>query len=106
MDFLLDHDVPAEISRVLAQAKYNVDKVMDVLSQTASDDKVFNYAIMNELVLITCNRDDFLNLANKKMHHGLIILIRRRTRIGECAALLKLLKKAGVTGITNNINFA
>jgi hypothetical protein len=38
--------------------------------------------------------------------HGLIILIRRRTRQEECAHLLALLRRAGETGVARNINLA
>ena len=39
-------------------------------------------------------------------HPGIVILIRRRRRIAECAAVVKLLERAGATGIEGNINFA
>ena len=106
MRFLLDHDVPAEIGRVLKQAGHEVHRVMDVLSPMAPDDLVFDHAIQHDLFLITCNRDDFLELASGRSQPGLIILIRRRTRIAECAALIRLLDRAGLSGIEGNINFA
>jgi hypothetical protein len=59
-----------------------------------------------EWVLITCNRDDFQDLAKHQKHSGIIILIRRKTRMAERVALVRLLDTAGVTGIANNINFA
>ena len=106
MTFLLDHDVPADIARVLIQAGHAVHIVKDVLSPTASDEEVFSYAIAHGFVLITCNRDDFLRLARNQDHPGIVILIRRRRRIAECAAVVKLLERAGATGIEGNINFA
>ena len=36
----------------------------------------------------------------------LIVLIRRRSRIVECANLLRLLDSAGESGLSGNINFA
>jgi hypothetical protein len=56
--------------------------------------------------MLTCNRDDFLPLAAKRSHPGLIILIRRRTRQSECAHLLRLIDRAGEAGLAGNINFA
>ena len=56
--------------------------------------------------MITCNRDDFLKLAAKGPHLGLIVLIRRRTPQAECANLLRLIRKAGDQGLLGNINFA
>ena len=106
MRFFLDHDVPAEVARVLRQAGHEVTTVIEVMPPTASDSDVFRYAASNDLVLVTCNRDDFLKLAAEKDHAGLVVLIRRRTRIAECAALIGLVQRAGSTGISRNINFA
>jgi hypothetical protein len=55
---------------------------------------------------VTCNRDDFVGLAKQQSHHGIIIVIRRKTRAAEQAALFNLLELAGETGLKNNINFA
>ncbi|MGH2671335.1 MAG: hypothetical protein ACRDH5_19870 [bacterium] len=56
-----------------------------------------------DCVLITCNRDDFLTLSGRSRHG---ILIRRRSRALERAALVGLLDRAGEVGIRGNINFA
>lgn len=53
----------------------------------------------------------FLALAEQavgaqQLFPGLIVLIRRRSRQAECARLLQLLRQAGETGLSNNINFA
>lgn len=106
MNFLLDHDVPVEIGRVLSQADHGVVYVSEALSCRATDSEVFEYGVAQQLVLLTCNRDDFLRLAHRRRHHGLVIVIRRRTRIAECAHVLRLLKAAGMDGIVGNINFA
>ena len=106
MKFLLDHDVPVVIERVLVQSEHSVELVAKVLSPVAPDKDVFLYAVQEKRILITYNRDDFLALAKQSDHPGLIILIRRRTRIAECSALIKLIKRAGNEGIIHNINFA
>ena len=106
MNFLLDHDVPVAIERVLTQAGHDVHCVKDVLRPTASDQEVFEHAVAQRLVLITCNRDDFLKLATEHAHPGIVILVRRRRRIVECAAIVRLLERAGDAGIEGNINFA
>lgn len=106
MRFILDQDVPAEIGRVLAHAGHEVVCVRDVLAASAADDEVFEYAVEHGLILATCNRDDFIGLAGTRRHAGLIVVIRRRTRIMECAKLLRLLNAAGENGIAGNINFA
>jgi hypothetical protein len=56
--------------------------------------------------MLTCNRDDFLDLAAAQPHHGMVVIIRRRSRGEERVALLRLLDRAGETGIRNNVNFA
>ena len=106
MTFLLDHDVPAEIDRILVQAGHVVTRLADVLPTTSNDQEVLQYATAQRLILVTCNRDDFLHLARMRRHCGMIILIRRRTRIMECANILRLIEQAGTAGLTENINFA
>jgi hypothetical protein len=49
---------------------------------------------------------DYLTLAPSQPHCGIIILIRRKSRVAERAALVRLLDSAGESGIANNINFA
>jgi hypothetical protein len=56
--------------------------------------------------VVTCNRQDLLELAGAEPAAGLVILNRRRTRQAECSHLLQLLAKAGETGLKGNINFA
>jgi len=104
--FFLDHDVPAEVARVLRAEGHEATELRDVLNATATDEEAFSYARAHGLLMLTCNRDDFLKLASLQAHPGLIILIRRRTRQAECAHLLKLLDRAGDAGLTGNINFA
>ncbi len=106
MKFLLDHDIPREIQRVLHRDGHHPLLLTDVLPSTASDQEVFEHAIQHDLILLTCNRDDFLSLAVGRDHPGLIVVIRRRTRIAECAAVLRLIKKATLKGLQGNINFA
>ena len=78
MKFLFDHDVPA----------------------------VLEHAWQNGLLLVTCNRDDFVNLAAERPHHGIIVVFRRKSRTAEKAPLLRLIESAGPDGLANNINFA
>jgi hypothetical protein len=67
---------------------------------------VLHFAYDSGCVLLTCNRDDFLGLAEAHPHHGIIIVIRRRSRAAERAALFRLLERAGETGLRDNVNFA
>ena len=75
-------------------------------SPSASDPAVLQFAHENDFLLVTCNRDDFVELAKEKPHHGIVVVIRRKTRAAERAALFRLLERAGETGLSNNINFA
>jgi len=104
--FLLDHDVPDTIAGVLARAGHEVNLLRDVLPVDTKDFQVLALAAQRDLVLVTCNRDDFLKLASKQRHAGIIIIVRRRTRAAECAAVLRLLRAAGDSGILGSINFA
>jgi len=94
------------VARVLMEAGHNVLLLRNVMPKRSSDPAVLGYAVANGLLLITCNRDDFIPLARGRTHFGLIVLIRRRSRIVECANLLRLLDSAGESGLGGNINFA
>ena len=106
MRFLLDNDVPDVVARVLIESGHDVLLLRNVVAKRSLDAVVFDYAVVNGLLLITCNRDDFIPLAQARTHPGLIILIRRQSRILECANLLRLLDSAGESGLAGNINFA
>ena len=106
MKFLLDHDVPDDLSYLLEELTHQVLLLRKVLPKDASDESVLQLAHDNDCVLLTCNRDDFLQLAKHKPHHGIIVVIRRRTRAAERAALFRLLDSAGEAGLKGNINFA
>lgn len=106
MKFLLDHDVPDDLSYLLQQLGHDVTLLRQALSGESSDEAVLGFAHDAGCVLLTCNRDDFLHLAVTEPHCGIIIVIRRRTRGEERLALFRLLERAGNTGLTNNINFA
>jgi predicted nuclease of predicted toxin-antitoxin system len=83
--FLLDNDVPDVVARVLVEAGHEVFLLRSVLPKKSVDSAVLDYATANALLIITCNRDDFIPLASIRAHSGLIILIRRRSRILEFA---------------------
>ena len=106
MKFLFDHDVPDEMAYGLEALGHEVFKLRELTPPDGTDEQVMRLAAERDCVLISCNRDDFLTLANKMVHVGLIILVRRRSRALERAALVSLLDKAGEAGIRNNINFA
>jgi hypothetical protein len=92
--YLLDHDVP------------DVTLLRKAIPGDSSDEAVLRFAHETGCILLTCNRDDFLHLAATKPHHGVVIIIRRKTRGDERAALFHLVERSGETGLRNNVNFA
>ena len=106
MKFLFDHDVPDELSYLLQQLGHDVTLLRKALSKEASDAAVLQFAYENGFLLVTCNRDDFVDLAKEKPHHGIVIVVRRKNRAAERSALFVLLERAGEAGLSNNINFA
>lgn len=106
MKFLLDHDVPDALSYLLEQLGHEVTLLRKALPGDSGDEAVLQFAHEHGCVLLTCNRDDFLHLAITSPHHGIVIVMRRRSRAYERAALFRLLESAGEIGLRNNVNFA
>jgi predicted nuclease of predicted toxin-antitoxin system len=104
--FLFDHDVPDDLAHVLRQLGHTVVRLREVLPTTTPDPDVLAYAFAHQMIMITCNRDDFVALAQSQPYHGIIVVFRRKSRTAERAALVRLLENAGEQGLTNNINFA
>ncbi|MEO8621649.1 MAG: DUF5615 family PIN-like protein [bacterium] len=101
-----DHDVPDEFRFSLESLGHVVTRLRFVLPPDSTDAAVLVHAAEEKLVLVSCNRLDFLELAKNAPHHGIILLFRRRTRLAERAALIQLVTQAGEPGIVGNINFA
>lgn len=106
MKFLLDQDVPDDLSYLLRELEHEVSLLREVLPNDAPDLTVLQFAHQHGYLLMTCNRDDFVELAEREAHHGLVVIVRRKSRALERAALFRLLERAGETGLRNNINFA
>jgi predicted nuclease of predicted toxin-antitoxin system len=104
--FLIDADVPHEVAWALRNDGHSVVFSIEALGKKAPDVQIWNYAQEIDAVTLTCNRDDFLELAGNDPKVGLIILNRKRKRSIEAANVLSLIKKAGESGIISNINFA
>lgn len=106
MRFFLDHDVPADLARMLRLKGHDVQVLDEVMPNTTDDLIALRYAVKEQRLVITCNRRDFLRLAKTEPHIGMIILVRRRSRMAECASVFRFLQRAGESGIANNVNFA
>ncbi|HBY63722.1 MAG TPA: hypothetical protein DEH78_28185 [Solibacterales bacterium] len=102
----MDHDVPNDLSFLLIQLGHEVTLLRQALPVDSPDDAVLGLSCDRGCILTTCNRDDFLRLAEAKPHRGIVVVIRRRTRAAERAALFSLIERAGESGLTANINFA
>ena len=63
MKFLLDHDVPDDLSYLLELLGHHVTLLRRALPGDSSDEAVLQFAHERGCVLLTCNRDDFLHLA-------------------------------------------
>jgi predicted nuclease of predicted toxin-antitoxin system len=104
--FLVDEDVPIEAARCVRQAGHEVLLVAETLGTGTDDADVWYHAVQTQDIVITRNRQDYLQLAGTEPATGLIVLKRRRTRQAKCNHLLRLLMSAGENGLKNNINFA
>ena len=102
----MDEDVAAEVARCLQQAGHKVALVAEALGVRTDDVDIWRHAVRTDTLVLTCNRQDFLELAGTEPATGLIILQRRRTRQAECRHLLGLIEKAGEAGLKGNVNFA
>jgi len=58
--FLIDEDVAIEVARCLQNAGHNVSLVTEILGGSADDFDIWRHAISTGKILITCNRQDFL----------------------------------------------
>ena len=106
MRFLVDEDVPIEVTRCLREKGHEVFLAADVLGVRSDDADIWQHAVGNDSFVVTCNRQDFLELAGKSPEAGLIVLNRRKNRQAECSHILQLIAHAGEPGLKRNINFA
>ena len=106
MTFLFDDDVPDDLSHLLNHLGHRVTFLREVLPRDTIDSAVLDYGVRHGFILVMCNRDDFVTLGAERSHHGIVIVIRRRSRAQERVALLRLLERATEAGLANNINFA
>lgn len=106
MKFFIDHDVNDAVADALRRHGHDAILLREVLPVDAMDSLAFATAQRSGCVMMTCNRNDYLQLASTQQHHGLIILIRRRSAQTESINVLRLIERAGESGLAGNINFA
>jgi predicted nuclease of predicted toxin-antitoxin system len=103
--FFLDQDVPDDLAHWLRHRGHLVTCLREVLPTTTTDSDAWQWARTHGAAFVSCNRDDVLALRPEGEHPGIVILVRRRTRQAEIAAMQKLLTGAGKQGLANNINY-
>jgi len=105
LKFVLDQDVPDDLSYLLQELGHEVLLLRQVLPTDAADATVLQFARDNGCILITCNRDDFLELASHQGHHGIIVIGGVHVRLNGllCSACWS---GRGRRGLQNNLNFA
>jgi hypothetical protein len=105
-DGLLDQDVPDAIARIIQKAGHTALRLRELLPTDSPDAARLSFVHSREALLVTCHRDDLLTLAEQQPHAGIVIMIRRPTRVAECSNFLRLLRTAGEDGLRNNLNHA
>lgn len=68
MRFFLDEDLSDEVARIARNLGLEAQSVHELDRRGLSDDEQFDYAIEEEMVMVTRNRDDYLAL--NAQHHG------------------------------------
>lgn len=106
MTFLFDNDVPEDCAYGLEALGHQVVRLRAVLPTESRDEEVFQFANSQGWILVTCNRDDFLSQIGESPFSGLIVLVRRRSRALERAALVQLVEREGETGLPGAVHFA
>jgi predicted nuclease of predicted toxin-antitoxin system len=98
--FLLDHDVPEDLSYLLEQLGHEVTLLREALPQDVSDETVLQSAHERGCVVLTCNRDDFLELATKLPHHGIVLVRLSRVNPDVLRDLLGMAHKFATRNAT------
>ena len=106
MRFLLDQDVPEDLTYLLRELNHEVLRLRDVLPPEVADFCRPRVCSRARLFIADLQSQHFLKLAETTPHRSIIVVIRRKTRAPERAALLRLLERAGEGGLRDNINFA
>jgi predicted nuclease of predicted toxin-antitoxin system len=70
--FFLDHDVNDAVADALRRHGHEAMVLRDVAAPETNDVVVFTKAQDSGCLMITCNRNDYLELAARQSHHGLI----------------------------------
>jgi hypothetical protein len=106
LKFLLDHDVPDALSYLLEQLGHDVTLLRNALPGDSSDEVVLQFAHDRGLPAINLQQGRLSPSRDHQATSWHVIVIRRRTRADERAALFRLLELASQHGLRNNVDFA
>jgi len=67
--------MPDDLGHVLRHLGHTVVLLREVLPNTTPDTEVLSYAADHELVMVTCNRDDFEPILRGQTLHFAILLL-------------------------------
>lgn len=82
IELYLDEDVSALVAKLLRVRGFTVQTTQEAGRTETDDDKQLEYAVSQQRVVLTHNRDDFAQLAQEyfaagRKHYGIIIAVRR-----------------------------
>lgn len=109
IDLYLDEDVHVLVAVLLRHYGYSAITTRDAGNLMASDDDQMAFAVENKRTIVTHNRVDFENLAQKyfvngRDHTGMIIAVRR-TPYEIAKRILKILDEVTGDEMINQIRY-
>jgi predicted nuclease of predicted toxin-antitoxin system len=106
----IDEDVTDRLAIALRQRGFEAVAAHEVNLVSASDEAHLTYAAEQEMILLTCNRDDFIRLAHEwaaagRQHFGIIVSPQFSDRqFGELLRLtLNLLNRIAADDLVNTV---
>ncbi len=90
ISFYLDEGVNIAVAAGLVRRGVEAKTVRDAGSSGLSDVEQIEYAIQRGMVIVT-HDDDFISLAAKREHAGVVYVHQSKYSVGELVRMLKLL---------------
>ncbi len=105
MQLLLDANVSR---RLITKLQFHFDNCFHVdhvgLNVPAKDVEIWNYALANDLIIIT-NDDDFLNLANHKGFPPKVVLLRTGNQSSNYLTTLLINHVNDISDLYNSLEY-
>jgi len=106
----IDEDVTSRLAPALRQRGFEVVAAHEAGLKADDDESHLAYAAEHRMILLTCNRDDFIRLAHRwaadgRQHYGIVISPQFSDRqFGELLHLvLNLLNRVTADGLMNAV---